>query len=267
MLTVVKKSLKYLFANLKCNIKASKTYKLNFIIDTIFMFINNSSFLVFWWTIITASGGDANGIYLNEIMYLWGIPTISYGVAYFFFEGVCDINRLFITGTMDTYLLQPKHPLIGIMTSKCRFSAFGDLIYGIVMILFATNFDVLKIILCILLGIFGSTIYLSLEIIVRSIAVFLGDTESLAERYIYTMFLNFSIYPEKIYPKFMKVLLYGIIPSAYVAFVPVSIVEKFNIVTLIMFIAAILIFPIISIVVFNKSVKHYESGNNTLLRE
>ena len=83
----------------------------------------------------------------------------------------------------------------------------------------------------------------------------------------YSVFLNFSNYPEKIYPKFLKILLYGIIPSAYIAFVPINIVENFNIIVLIMFILAIVIFPTISVIVFNKSVKHYESGNNTLLRE
>lgn len=267
MLTVVKKNLKYLFANLKCNIKTSKSYKINFIIDTIFMFINNSSFLVFWWAIINANGGDANGIYLSDIMYLWGIPTISYGVAYFFFEGVSDINRLFINGTMDTYLLQPKHPLIGIMTSKCRFSAFGDFIYGVTMVALASNFDIIKILFSILIGIFGSSIYLSLEIIVRSLSVYLGDTESLAERYIYTMVIKFSTYPEKIYPKVLKFLLYGIVPAAYISFVPINLITEFNPLLLIIFIASITIFPIISILVFNNAVKHYESGNNMLLRE
>lgn len=267
MLMEVKKNLKYLFANLKCSLKASKTYKLNFLLDTIFMFVNNSAFLVFWAVIINTRGGDANGIVMKDIMHLWGIPVISYGVAYFLFEGACSINTLFINGTMDTYLLQPKHPLISIITSKCRFSAFGDIIYGIVMVIFATNFDIFKILISIILGILGSLIYTSLEVIVRSLSAFLGDTESLAERYIYNLFLNFSTYPEKIYPKVLKILLYGIIPSAYISFVPIRIITDFNVISLLAFLFVVTILPIIAFIVFNKSLKHYESGNNMLLRE
>lgn len=267
MLTVVKKELKYLFANLKCSLKASKTYKLNFILDTIFMFINNSAFLIFWIVIINTSGGDANGIVISDIMHLWGIPVISYGVAYFLFEGACSINTLFVNGTMDTYLLQPKHPLISIITSKCRFSAFGDIVYGLVMVILASNFDVLSIIASIILGILGSFIYISIEVIIRSLSVFLGDTENLAERYIYTLFVNFSTYPEKIYPQALKIILYLIIPSAYISFVPIRIVTDFNIISLVAFLFVVIILPIIAFAVFNKAVKYYESGNNMLLRE
>ncbi len=267
MLTAVKNNMRYFFKNLICNIKKSKQYKVNFILDTIFMFINNGAFLLFWAVVINVSGGNANGIVLNDIMNLWGVPVISYGIAYFFFDGVSDINKHFINGTMDAYLLQPKHPLLAILTSKCRFSACGDLIYGIVMVVISSNFNILQLLFSIIISIFASTLYISLEVTIRSLSVFLGDTENLSQRFVVTLFLNFSTYPEAIYGKALKVLLYTVIPSAYIAFVPIRIVTNFNMFDLSIFIVAITAFGALAIFTFNKAVKHYESGNNMLLRD
>jgi len=111
------------------------------------------------------------------------------------------INTFIITGQMDSYMLQPKDPLINVLTSKCNFSAFGDLVYGIVIGLFATQFDLKKYILVLLFGMIGAIYFLSTEIILRSLSVWIKDTEKLATRYYHTllMYIGKMLKHKKIY--------------------------------------------------------------------
>lgn len=90
------------------------------------------------------NNGNVNGVEFNNVLLLWSIPVISYGVTYFFFGGVVNINTFIITVQMDSYMLQPKYAFLNVLTSKCMFAACSDLIYGIVIGAIATNFDIKK---------------------------------------------------------------------------------------------------------------------------
>ena len=48
MLTEVRNNIRYLFDALKISIKSAMAYKVSFLVQTIFMFFNNASFLIFW---------------------------------------------------------------------------------------------------------------------------------------------------------------------------------------------------------------------------
>ena len=267
MFMVVKNNLKYLGLCVRNNIKTAAMYPVNFWIQVVFMMLNNGFFLIGWSVVFLINGGDINGVNMEDVMYLWSIPTIAFGVAYFLFGGVTTISQSMITGGFDVYMLQPKYPLITILTSKSIFAAVGDLLYGILMLLLATHFEIGKILIGLLLGIISSTIYLSMEIIIRSLSVWLGDTDLIAERYINTLLITLSTYPERIYPTVVKIIAYTIIPSAYMAFVPIHIVEFWDISSFIIFITAIFFFSGLAIFVFHKAIARYESGNQIAMKD
>lgn len=86
MLMEVKNNLRFLFKALKYNILSAMEYKKSFLIQTIFMFINNGFFLVFWNVVFAKNGGVLNDVVMKDIYLLWGIPTMSWGIALFFFR-------------------------------------------------------------------------------------------------------------------------------------------------------------------------------------
>ena len=133
MLTEVKNTLKYIFASLKCNIKAALEYKKSFIIQTVFMIVNNLFFLIYWIVVFSINDGDLNGLVMKDILLLWTLPNGAWGIANFFFGGLRDIDKLIITGGLDSYLLQPKNLIVSIATSRCNFGSCGDLLYGLVL--------------------------------------------------------------------------------------------------------------------------------------
>ncbi len=261
MLMVVKNNLRFFLQALKVSIMSAMEYKTSFIIQTIFMFINNGFFLIFWNVVFGINNGNMNGVSFNNILYLYSIPIISYGVAYFFFGGVTNINQFIITGQMDSFMLQPKSPLLNVLTSKCNFSAFGDLLYGVIIGIFATRGNIKAYILILILGTFGSIFHIATEIIFRSISVWIKDTEQIARVYTHSLLTTFSTYPERIFGSGIKVLLYTVIPAAYISYLPIKIIESFNMLYIVLIFIVGMIYIQVAILVFNKAMKCYESGN------
>jgi ABC-2 type transport system permease protein len=266
MLTEVKNNIRYFFDAIKVSIKSAMAYKVSFAIQTIFMFINNAFFLVFW-AVVFNNIGDNTGITFNNVLYIWSFSTISYGVAYFFFAGIQKINDYIITGGMDSFLLQPKNILLNVATSKCSFSACGDFIYGLVIAFFATSGDIRKIMIILVLGILGSLFFVSTEVIARSIAVWIGDTHTIANRYVEMLLITFSTYPENIFKVGIKVILYTIVPVAYLAYIPAELVEDFNILKFLLVLAVEALYTFVAIKVFYKAIKCYESGNSMAMKD
>ena len=265
MLMEAKNYFKYIKRALKCNLKSIVEYKTSFILQTVFMFVNNGFFLIFWNIVFNINNNQQNGIEMKEIYYLWSISTISYGIVYLLFGGISNIGKNIITGGLDSFLTQPKNVFINIATSKCDFSACGDLLYGLLIGILATNsfWGYLEILGYSLLG---SIIYISTMTIIRSLATFIGDTDNIAEKYEHTFLINFSVYPEKIFGKTVKFLLYTLIPAGYIVHLPIKLIKEFSIAKFAIIILAIVIYAIISILIFKEALKRYESGNSMALK-
>lgn len=266
MLTVVKNYWEFFKKSIKCNLASVLEYKKSFLIQSIFMFFNNFFFLIFWIVVFNASDGNVNGVTFNDILYLWSAPTIAYGVAYFFFGGARNLGKYILEGGLDSFLTQPKNVIISVALSSMDFAAFGDLVYGMVMGIFAVEFDIFRYIVLLIMGILGSVFYVCTEIIIRLLTIFIGNTDNLEHVYTNTLLINFTTYPEVIYSSFVKFLIYTIVPSAYIAFVPIKFITTFNVKYFLIFILAILAMLGITGILSKKILKKYESGNNIALK-
>lgn len=262
---VVKKNIRFLLQAIRVSILSAVEYKISFMIQAIFMFINNGFFLIYW-SVVFRTNTQIQEFNFNTILYLWSIPVISYGITHFFFGGVTNINTFIITGQMDSYMLQPKDPLINVLTSKCNFSAFGDLIYGIVIGLFATQFDLKKYILVLLFGMIGAIFFLATEIILRSLSVWIKDTEKLATRYSHTLLTTFSNYPEQVFGHAVKIVLYTVVPVAYIVYLPIQIIIEFNLIKCLVVVTFAILYISMAIIIFHKAMRSYESGNTISMR-
>ena len=263
-MSMVVKNLIFFIKSLVASIKSASEYKVSFITNTIFMMINNSVFLVSWYVIFKNAGSDSI-VNFNKVLSLWALSTISYGINYFFFGGVSYINRYLIDGDLDIYLTKPKSTLISVLTSKCRFSACGDLLFGFVIAAFISD-SILTFSKYVIFGIFGSVFLLSIEIILRSISVWVGDTETLTSRLITNLFITITMYPIDIFGTFVKVITFTVIPAYYAVHMPLEIIHEFSLTKTIIVFTSGIFFLLLSIFIFNKALKKYESGNNISLR-
>jgi len=265
MLTVVKNNIRFLFQALKCNILSIMEYKKSFLVQVIFMFINNGFFLVFWNVIFAKGGGSLNDIGMKDIYILWAIPTISWGLALFFFGGVSKLNEYIITGKLDTFILQPKNMFLNIATSYSDFGAAGDFFYGILMAILASG-SVVEFFEILVYVIPATIITICVQILIRVLAIWLGDVENIAHIYMFSLYITFSTYPEQIFSKILKILFYTVVPVAYVVYIPIRILENFDIKLLLAIILFTIFLSIFTAFVFKKAMKKYESGNSIAMK-
>jgi len=266
MLTVAKNYFRFFVKSIKCNMASVLEYKKSFLIQSIFMFFNNFSFLIFWIVVFNSSNGNINGITMNDILYLWSVPVLAYGVTFFFFGGTRELGRYILEGGLDSYLTQPKNIIINVILSKMEFGAFGDLVYGSVIGLFATEFNILKYITLIILSVIASIFYICTQVILRLLTIKIGNTDNIRDVYTNTLLINWASYPEAIYGNAIKFLIYTIVPSAYISFIPIKFINTFEIKYLFILLIAVIVYIGITISFSKNILKKYESGNNITLK-
>ncbi len=265
MLMEVKNTLKFIVSSLNCNLKAALEYKKSFIIQVIFMIVNNLFFLIYWFVVFSINDGNLNGIVMKDVLLLWTIPNGAWGLANFLFGGLRQIDTLVITGGLDSYLLQPKNLLLNIATSKCNFGAFGDLLFGLGMGIIAAD-SIIEYCMILFFMIIGAIIMMSCFTIIRSLSVWLGDMENIAKVYEQSLLITLSTYPFNIFGNIMKVLMFTIVPTAYISHLPIKVISSFDIKLLVFIIVFAVILAIIAIKFFYSILKKYESGNNISMK-
>lgn len=265
MLMEVKNNIRYILYAIKCNLLSAVEYKKSFIIQAIFMFINNGFFLIFWNVVFGINGNNINGLEIKDVLYLWSIPTIGFGIAHFVFGGIKNLDRYIISGGLDSFLTQPKNAYINIITSNCDFSAFGDLMYGFCMAAYLSN-NIGDFIIQVFYGMIAAVIIVATSTIIRSLSVWIGDVSQMAQTYEHTMLINFATYPEVIYGNVTKFLIYTIMPAGYMVHLPIKLIGNFNIWGFLLILFATIVYVIIAIGIFKKVLNRYESGNSMAMK-
>jgi len=263
MLTVVKKQLKVMLLSIKYNIMREMTNRTTFFTNIIFMILNNASFIV-QWIVLFSIREEIGGYQLNDVLLLWGLAAGSYGFAHLLFEGSFELTNLIINGKLDSFLVQPKSVLLGVITSKTKISAIGDLIYGYLILLLTYN-NITSFLLFTLFAITGGLIVTALAIIFGSLSFWLGKTDALAYS-LNSIILHVSTYPDGIFKGIIKIILYTVIPVGILAYLPVRVMQGFDIgiIAIIIFAAIFLVF--LAFITFNKGLRRYSSSNLMIAR-
>lgn len=259
MLMEVKSHLSLLRKYFVFNLKCSMEYRTSFIMQVIGMIINNSSFLFFWW-VIYRNVNSISGYTFGDTMLLWGLASSTYGFNYIIFGNVRDLTSIIINGGLDSYLIQPKDIVLNVCASRTEVSAWGDLLYGYILIIISGNINIRTFALFTLFTITGGLIAFANSLMVNSLALYLGNIES-TKRIFEMFFVTFATYPEGIFGKYLRALFYTLLPVGFMVFLPVVAMRNFNIIIALIVLSATAIYLLTAYFVFYNGLKRYESGN------
>ena len=259
MSTVVNKHFSLLFKYFRFNLKCSMEYKAGFITQVIGMIINNSSLLFFWW-VLYKNTGTISGYTFSDVLILWALASSSYGIYYILFGSGRELSNTIITGDLDSFLLQPKDVVINSCASRMEVSAWGDFIYGYILLFISGSFTIGHFILYCIFVITGGMLMFSTSLAVNSLALYLGNIDGI-KRIFEMFYLTFATYPESIFGKFLRVLFYTLLPVGFMVYLPVGIIKNFNLLNMLIVFAAAVFYFTASYLIFYKGIKRYESGN------
>lgn len=259
MLTEVKKSLKLFLYYFKFNLSSAMEYRVSFIVQCLGMMLNNSAFIFFWW-ILFSNVNNIGGYTFQDEMMLWALASSSFGLCYVLFGNVGRITKMIINGELDTYLLQPKDPLLNILCSRTIVSAWGDTLYGVALFFLIKGFDIKDFLLFLLFCITGALILSSVLVTFHAFSFYTGNTEGLTQM-VSEFMISFSIYPEGIFSGGVRFILYTIIPAAFTVYIPAGVLKQFSLLTLLRVLGVTAVWIAIAYAAFYKGLKRYESGN------
>lgn len=256
------RSIKLALLNIKKNIKNEKELKSSFIISVVGMMINNISFLILWYY-FGKSVGELNGWKPMDIFGLYGFSSTCFGLVVSVFFGIFEIPNYINTGNFDKYLLTPKNILLKVSTSKISTSAFGDLLFGITcFIIFSiySKLTAMQLLQVVFLVIISSIIFYSFSLICMSISFYIMDGENVSEG-LYGMFVSNSIYHGGAYTGVLRAIFTLIMPSLLIGAIPVEIVKSTSLKGIVIIALLAIVWFILSVMFFYKSLKKYESNN------
>lgn len=259
MLMEVKRSLKLMYYYFKFNISAAMEYRVSFLMQAFGMVLNNSAFIFFWW-ILFSNVPSIGGYGFKEEMMLWALSSTSYGICFILFGNVNNITRMIMNGELDTYLLQPKDPLVNLACSKTILSALGDALYGMILFFIINGFNLPRFMMFLLFCITGALIIASILVTIHALSFYSGNMEGFAQMAI-EFVVSFSIYPEGIFNNALKYILYTVLPVAFIVYVPARVLTQFSVVHLVSVLGVAVLWIVIAYVVFYRGLKRYESGN------
>jgi ABC-2 type transport system permease protein len=224
------------------------------------MMILNDAFFILQWIIIFGVTESLGGYGFREVMLLWAISAMGYGIAHAFFSGAFNIANLIYEGRLDVFLTQPKNVLINLICSETSVSALGDIAYSFIALVIAgaTWWWYLAIIP---VGIVGALIYVGITICFQTLSFYVKRGSAIADT-VGNAMIMFSNYPPIIFNAIAKVLLYTIIPCGFMIFVPFEyLFLNFNIIGVLIMIGVALFVTILAFMLFKKGLKKYNSGS------
>lgn len=259
---MVLKHLKTHLAYLKISIKTALEYRMNFIVQTLSMILNDIVWVIFW-LIIFNRFTDINGWKIQDMMLLYTITLTAYGMTGLFFGNRSKIANAIVEGRLDYYMALPKNILYHLLTSKSSWFSLGDLLLGLGLAIAFIPLNHAPLYL--LLVILSSIIILSFSIITGALAFFMDNSEETC-RTLNMGLLSFASYPLSIYEGFTKILILLIIPAGFVSGVPVQLLKSFDMTWLLYMIGFTIILTIIAVWIFYYGLRKYESGNLLYVR-
>jgi len=254
------KSIRLAIAYFRHNLMAAMEYRFAFALQAAGMLLNDLMLLFFWWVVFTRLP-SLRGWDLTGVLTLYALVAFGVGLSTVVCGNAGHLANLVVTGNLDYYLALPADPLTHLLVSRMSLPAWGDLVFGLVIYLLVTPDCLLKLPPPPL----GAIIFTSFAVLLGSLAFFLGNAEELFRQGWMAM-ITFGLYPVDIFPLTVRVVLYTLIPAAFISAVPARILADFQWPPLVALVLFTVGFAVLAGLVFRLGLRRYESGNLVTVR-
>ena len=262
MLKEIKKEIKFAKYSIKKNMDSSVELRSSFLINLFGMMLNNSAFLVVWVSFGTIANGMGDWRPIDAVGMI-GIGTLGFGLCFAFFGGIRELPDIIGAGSFDKFLLSPKNVLVRLSTSYFNPSAVGDLIFGISCLIIWFYFNgatPLGIIFSIILCICSGLLYFFYSVFVNSAAFYFMDSREIVRGF-FEFLITPSLFFGGAFQGLLRFTFIFIVPAMLIGSFPIEVIKQESFIRLGLVIFITICWAMLSVWVFNKSVKKYESTN------
>lgn len=253
------RELKFLLALWMTNLASAMEYRAAFVAQTLGMILNDGVYFIVW-ILFFDRFKDVNGWGLTDMFLVFGVSASAFGLAGMLFGNAFSLSEIIAGGRLDYYLSLPRPVLLHALASRTVPSGFGDFIYGFISYFASGLFSwggLARFLLAVLLA---TAIFIAFLIIVQSLTFWLGTGGNFTVLAINAI-LTFALYPITLFSQGAKVILFLIVPAAFMGAVPAGFIRAFSWPTLGTMALAAVGFLALAILLFHTGLRRYESGS------
>jgi ABC-2 type transport system permease protein len=253
------RELKFLLAVWKTNLLSVMEYRVPFLMQVVGMMLNDFIYFAIW-IIFFDRFKEVRGWGIGDMYITYGVLASAFGLVSMLFGNAFNLSEIINNGRLDYYLSLPRPVLLHTVTSRTIPSGVGDFTYGFLSFAISGQFSWEGLLRFIIATLFAATVFASFLILVQSLAFWMGVISNLTSVVINAM-VTFGIYPITLFDNYAKLILFTIIPAAFVGAVPAEFIRSFTWQSLAQMLAGAVVFLFLAATIFRLGLRRYESGS------
>ena len=251
-------------AYFRFNIKSQLEYRTAFISQSVAMFVNDCAWLAYFIMLFDRFP-IMRGWHATDVATLWAVTAAGFGIGHCFFGNSLALARIITNGELDGWLLYPRALLPHVVLGRMNASSFGDAVFGYVVYFVVVRPDFPHTILFTALTFSVALLFLGFSVLSGSLSFYVGNGDSLSEGW-RSALIAFSTYPPNLFDGKTRLLLYTVIPAAFVSGFPVEALQKLSLLHAAYSFGGALAVVAVGVFVFYYGLRRYESGNMVAMR-
>jgi ABC-2 type transport system permease protein len=265
MAHTIRSHIRFIGDYIKSNFLIALEYRVSFLTQVFGMLINDAMWVAFWWIYFTKFQVLGEGWAMQDVLGLWAVAGVAFGWSMGLFGNTLRLAAMIAQGDLDYYLALPKNVLLHVLVSRMEITAWGDVLFGTGIFIFFLHPSPDRILLFLGLAFIAGIVFLSASLVWQSLAFWLGNAEGLATQ-MWNALILFGTYPAPLFHGFVRLVLFTVVPAAFVTYVPVQLLREFDPIWLAAELAFAAFSLTLAVFVFYRGLRRYESGNLMLMR-
>lgn len=221
------------------------------------MMVNDGVWIVFW-ALFFRRVGDLGGWDLDGIILLQSVLTAAGGITLGLLANARRIGVIATEGGLDPVLTLPTGTLGHVLVRRVDATNLGDLAFGVGLFSLAGHPTPVRTATFVVVVLASATLMTSFLVLTGSLAFFAGRSEA-GELGFHAMVLT-GAYPVDIFAGTAKLVLYTVLPAAFVSTVPARLIRDFDGGQAIALLAISSGVAVAAALVFRTGLRRYTSG-------
>lgn len=258
-MTQLRRYLSLAVAYTRLNLRASLEYRGAFISQVAAMFLNDMAWVAFW-VIFFNRFPVLRGWTVQDVITIWAVAAAGFGLGYAIFGNALPLASVIARGQLDAWMLYPRPVLPHMLLGRMSVTSWGDALFGFFVYIVFVQPDPARLLLFTLLSFSVALLLVGFAVLSGSLSFFLGNASVLADQWRASL-LTFATYPAVLFDGAVKLLLFSLVPAAFVSYLPVIALRDLSLLHAAATLAGSLAVALVGGAVFYLGLRRYESGN------
>jgi ABC-2 type transport system permease protein len=246
-------------AYIRLNLNAQLEYRGAFVWQVAAMFINDGVWVVFWVLFFTRFP-VLRGWTAQDVITLWALTASGFGLAHAIYGNTLQLAGLIAQGQLDVWMLYPRALLPHMLLGRMSATAWGDLLFGLVVYVAFVRPDAPHLLLFLLLVCSVALLFVGFGVLSGSLTFFVGNGAALADQWRIAL-ITFSTYPSILFEGGVKLLLFTAVPAGFVSGLPIAALRGLSLGDAALAFLGSLAVALTGALVFAVGLRRYASGN------